>query len=530
VGSKASRSGAGRAEESTSEAAGTRQADRLGDTPLATVQLGSVVIASAYVGRCLAALGAVPSLRRGAGICYLLRTKYTPRCSTKMALQYPTTNDDAALSTRAPTPGAAEARSARPPMPAQAAAGHAKSSPVRHGQNLFRRQALEEHMAIAREAEVVRIAPPWSQAVFWLATSLVVAAVAFSCLFQVEQTAFARGILRAPGGVQTLASPIGGIVLEVGARSGDVVGPDNLLARIDSAQTRKEIVDADHRVELAQKQLDAFEERRTKMEAERLELLHERGNLLEKRVAKQYESISHARAKQATYQTLAREGLASKLEKKEVDDGVTTAEREVLRMREEKTSTALEIVSLEAALDEERTKWAGAVAQAKGERDALQVMLTQSEVRAPRAGRLEAMLVKVGDQVNVGTPIGKLVPVDAARQVIVFVLERDRAFLVDGQAARIEVDQLPVGEFGSLLGKITRIASDLASPTEVSEALGDVKLAEPVFRVELELEANDRLARLGQLLRPGSLVTARFALRKQRIITLLFAPLRRFFA
>ena len=45
----------------------------------------------------------------------------------------------------------------------------------------------------------MRVAPPWSRAVFWMSTSLVITAVIMAFLFDVEQTGFARGILRVAG-------------------------------------------------------------------------------------------------------------------------------------------------------------------------------------------------------------------------------------------------------------------------------------------------------------------------------------------
>jgi multidrug resistance efflux pump len=431
-------------------------------------------------------------------------------------------------SSSAPMVGHADASGA-PALPTKPAPAAAAAAMVR-GHALFRRESLEAHLVAARDAEVLRVAPPWSRAVFWLATSLVATALALACLFDVEQTGFARGILRVAGGVQTVTALASGTVLEVGPRSGDVVAPGALLVRIDSAQTRASLFEAGRQIELAKQKLDEFTTRRNKDHAERVRLLREHANLLARRAENQERQAARLRAKQATYAKLVKDGLTSELQKGEVDDEVASAERETLRVREELSQTQLQIADIAAALAQERSQLEGALQQAKDKRDTLAVELTQTEVRAPRGGRLEAMLVKVGDSLSAGAPVGKLVPTDAPRQVVAFVVERDRAFLAEGAPARIEFDQLPSGEFGTLTGKVTRIASDLASPSEIAEAMPDAKLEEPVFRVELTLEPSENLTRLEQLLRPGSLVTARFALRHRRIITVIFEPLRRFFA
>ena len=51
--------------------------------------------------------------------------------------------------------------------------------------------------------------------------------------------------------------------------------------------------------------------------------------------------------------------------------------------------------------------------------------------------------------------------------------------LQQGAEVHVELDQLPLGEFGSLLARVARISSDLATAAEVTEALGDTKLQGP---------------------------------------------------
>ncbi len=432
-----------------------------------------------------------------------------------------------------PSPGRPAAAPSAASMPAGASLAireNAAAASMVKGHALFRRESLEAHLVAARDAEVLRVAPPWSRAIFWMALSLVATATVLACVFDVEQTGFARGILRVSGGVQTVTAQASGVVLEVGPRSGDVVAPGALLVRIDSAQTRASLFEAERQIEFAEQKLKEFATRRDKSQAERVRLMRQRANLLAKRAANMDAQATRLRAKQATFSQLVKEGLTSQLQKGEVDDELASSEREALRVREELSQTNLQVASIAVDLDLEKSQLEGNRQQAKDKRDTLAVQLTQTEVRAPRGGRLEAMLVKTGDAVAAGGPMAKLVPTDAPRQVVAFVIERDRAFLAVGAPARLEIDQLPSGEFGTLTGKVTRIASDLASPSEIVEAMGDTKLSEPVFRVELTLEPGENLTRLEQLLRPGSLVTARFALRKRRIITVLFEPLRRFFA
>jgi multidrug efflux pump subunit AcrA (membrane-fusion protein) len=121
-----------------------------------------------------------------------------------------------------------------------------------------------------------------------------------------------------------------------------------------------------------------------------------------------------------------------------------------------------------------------------------------------------------------------LVAGGAPSKIIAFLPERDRAFVTSGAEIRVEVEQLPYAEFGTLKGRVDRVATDLASRYEVTEALGEeAQYPGPSYRVELSLLEDDRAKQLSSKLRAGMLVNARFTLRRRRLISLVLDPLRR---
>ena len=94
----------------------------------------------------------------------------------------------------------------------------------------------------------------------------------------------------------------------------------------------------------------------------------------------------------------------------------------------------------------------------------------------------------------------------------------------------MQLDQLPHAQYGTLRARIVRIADDLASPAELRDALGeDQKLAAPSYRVELEI-TDARAADAAHVkLRTGALMNVRFTLRRERLVTLVLSPLKRWF-
>jgi len=97
-----------------------------------------------------------------------------------------------------------------------------------------------------------------------------------------------------------------------------------------------------------------------------------------------------------------------------------------------------------------------------------------------------------------------------------------------GDDVRLELDQLPYAEYGTARARIERISDDLASAFEIRESLGDNPFPNvPTFRVELRLTDTRAVEKAGVPLRSGMLMNARFTLRRQRLITLVLDPLRK---
>lgn len=393
---------------------------------------------------------------------------------------------------------------------------------------IFREQAVEAYLSSMREGEVLRVVPPWSRTILGVASVIVALALGSAFVVKVDQTGHGRGVLRVAGGVQAVASQTTGVVLELSSRSGDIVPAGALLAKIDSTATKTALLEAERQIARAEEDVAAFVARRDKEQAERIGLLKQRAGLLQKRAQNQNAAVGRLRDRLATYDRLVAEGLASALDRGAVENEVGAAQRSSLQMEEEISATRLQIANISAELATDLDRRKAEARKAKDRRDALAFQLAQTEVHSPHSGRLEAMVVKVGDSVAVGTPIARIIPEGAPRQVIVFLPEADRAFLREGAEVRIELDQLPSGEFGSLRANVARIASDLATAAEITEALGETKLDGPTYRVELEIQDGEIIKKLDKLLRPGSLVTARFVLRTRRLATLLFEPLKRF--
>lgn len=389
---------------------------------------------------------------------------------------------------------------------------------------LFRDEAVRARDAEAGRGEIVRVAPPWAQTLLATATIAVLAAALATWFVPIEQTGRGRGVLRVAGGAQAIVAQTGGVVTTLGARSGDVVQAGALLVTIDSSATRAALLDADREIVRSEEDVATFLAQRDGVQAARVALLKRRVIQLGKRAEVQRANAARLSDRLVAFDRLVAANVAAPMDRAAIEGELAASRQQAMQTEEEATAARLAISSIDAEMELEVAKRRAAAKRARDRRDALDFQLRQTEARAPRAGRVDAVVTKVGDAVTPGTPLAQLLPEGSPREIVVFVAEADRAFLTEGSLARIEVDQLPVGEFGAVHAKVVRIGADVAGPADVKDVLGDTKLQGPVYRVDLALEDDDARARTGGLLRPGSMVSARFVLRKRRLAAVLFEP------
>jgi multidrug resistance efflux pump len=226
-------------------------------------------------------------------------------------------------------------------------------------------------------------------------------------------------------------------------------------------------------------------------------------------------------------ETLDHEGLIDRGSLESAQHEVDSAERAFLALEDQLAQTEIELGRLLRERDSDAARRAQELAEAEAKVEAARIWVGETFVTAPRAGQVEGLSVHTGQLVQTGTLLARIVPGGTQSSLVAFLPERDRAFLREGAEVKLDVDRLPVGEFGSLAARVTRISQDIAHPEELATALGAAAPEGVWFRVALELSEDERMTRLAPYLRSGTLVTVRAPLRTRRIIALLFDPIRR---
>lgn len=233
---------------------------------------------------------------------------------------------------------------------------------------------------------------------------------------------------------------------------------------------------------------------RTRTEAATLaaqaEAERQRETLTEQEAGARSETIAQARAQLAAAQAQARDASAYLARVAPLGKQRLVAASEVDRARAAANSAGAQVRAAQAALLElehgtrpERIAQAqAAVRAAEAQARAQQVTLDKLRVVAPRAGVVDSLPYRLGDQAPVGAPLAVLL-VGEAPFARIYVPEPIRAGVRVGQRARVHV----VGREGSMLGRVRMIRSE-PSFTPYYALTGD-DAARLSYLAEVQLDA-----------------------------------------
>jgi adhesin transport system membrane fusion protein len=423
---------------------------------------------------------------------------------------------------RRPAPPASES-----PEPKSPSRPENKAEPtVESGPGLFRKAALDARRGDAPEVDFLAGFKPKGWSVLLLLASLVGLLFMGAALAKVEVNAEAQGMLRAPRGLRPVASVLGGSISEVLVQSGDQVQQGQVVARLEATELRAALVNRERELATTQHEVTEADKRDRQIEERASQAMQRRRAALQARVDVNRERLAQRRKQADNYAELVREGGASEDQRLNIREALNAASENVSALSAELAQLDLEIADRARQWQERDTARRSQLARAEASVEEARTILASTEVRAPASGQIESVLATPGNVVEAGGLLGNVVPSGAPRTIVAFVPSRDIAFVTPGASATVEVQSLPISEFGLGKALVTRVSSDVATPTEVQATLGET-LQGTVVRVELELTDSETSAQMDPHLRSGDRVTIRLHRRERRVITLLFDFVRR---
>ena len=198
-------------------------------------------------------------------------------------------------------------------------------------------------------------------------------------------------------------------------------------------------------------------------EAARAEAQRQREALVELEAGARSEQIAQARASVAAAQAAARDANAYYARLQPLGTRKLVAAADVDRARAAASSANAQVKLVQAALDEllhgnrreDIAQGEAAVRAAEAQATAQVATLDKLDVRAPRAGRIDSLPYRLGDQAPVGSPLAILLVGDAP-YARVYVPETIRADVRVGDKAQVFVD----GRDAALSGTVRMIRSE----------------------------------------------------------------------
>jgi multidrug resistance efflux pump len=393
---------------------------------------------------------------------------------------------------------------------------------------LFRKEAMQHFLQAEEGRGLVRVSPPWTWALLLVMLSGLGTALLASIFGKVEVNGRGRGILRPTSGIRMVIAKLDGTVGQIDVHSGQQVKAGDLLVRIEAPPVQAQLLEAERQVQTVRKHFKVTAALQDQAHAEQSRRLRARIAKLKEQIGSQQHSMAMLERNLKRHLALAKEGIVSPVTVDEVRESSARAQRQSHLMEQALEQASQDRAGLDNSRQESLWQRRQTIQNAEVRAESLAFMLGQTRLEAPEDGMVEAMLVKPGEVVRTGQALCKLIPRNAPLHVVAFLEEKDRAFVKPGDEVKLELDQLPYAEYGTLRARIERISDDLAAPFELHEALGDNPLPNlPTFRVELRITDAKAVTKAGIPLRSGMLMNARFTLRRQRLITLVLDPLRK---
>ena len=345
---------------------------------------------------------------------------------------------------------------------------------------------------------------------------------------------------RIEGDQAAVGAKVGGRIVRLPVREGQMLGAAQLIAQLSSEQTTAQLQQAEHDLHTVREQLDQARARVAALEHE-MEAGEIAIRLAEQesqaRIREAEAALGTARARLARaeadrerfekdylrYRTLLADGAiasqavdqaraafeAASADQTAAGKQVTQAEEGLVLART--TIVALELRRKEVERAKERLKEAQAAVEANRAQiqsaEARQAMaqanVTDTSVLAPFNGTVLRKLVEEGEVVAAGTPLVTFVDLSKLH-VKVYVSERDIGKVKLGDPARIYVDAFPRRFFGATVSEVSQQAE--FTPRDIHMKDERVKL---VFAVKLVLGNPEGL------LKPGMPADARIRWRSE---------------
>lgn len=169
------------------------------------------------------------------------------------------------------------------------------------------------------------------------------------------------------------------------------------------------------------------------------------------------------------------------------------------------------------------------LSQLAHQKESLQLQLKQITVQkaellqSPVSGRVTAVQVKNGEQVDIGQLLMTILPNDSHLEAELYLPSKAAGFIKKGQDVRLRYDAFPYQRYGLFDGHVKEVSHVTLTPAELRTS---IMLTEATYRVKVSLVSQSVKA-FGQefLLQPGMKVEADIVLDRMSLFDWIMMPI-----
>ncbi len=284
----------------------------------------------------------------------------------------------------------------------------------------------------------------------WVLLILILCGVGLLMLGRMEDTVEGRGAVHGQREYE-LKSFVRSRIVSLACRPGDTVRKGQLLLELDDRELRETILKTDNQIAELKAEIAVS---RAALKALRHDPLPKEYRHTEIALQEYRERESQSKRELAIFETLAKKGVASKLELEQRRMNYINNLTELQKLQSDFTKLrqgfAEDIIAqaeAEIVLKEQRLK------SLESERVMLDAHRDDYKITAPENGIVGYIPTKVGIYVEPGLMLAVVVA-EGARKFIVYIDEKDIYQVQEGQKVRIRSNQYNYFEYGYFYGKV----------------------------------------------------------------------------
>jgi membrane fusion protein len=406
--------------------------------------------------------------------------------------------------------------------------------------DLFREEAIEARQTRwAGEAADIKPISVW--AVVGFIALMATAMVAFLFVGKYTKKERVSGVVLSSEGVVRLRTAEAAVISAVKVRDGQQVAEGEVLfelsrERYSDAGATAQLVDRSMEAQNAQALMQSRDQQ-SAMRAgeaalqERIRRAKRDLTFVEEELRLQSELIASQERTVASLKPLADERIVSELQYRQQQNQLLDQRSRLETLKRTREGLVAEARGAESDALALRARASADIAAVERSRLALEQDRLQrrtdtlTQVRAPVAGTVTAVVGAPGQRADPAVALATLVPSGARLQAMLFVPSNAVGFLRVGQRVALRYDAFPFEKFGQYAGTLVKI-SETDVPLADMELPIAVKEKSTLYRVRVELD-RDSVQAYGEpvRLRPGLTLAADIELERRRLIDWIFDPL-----